>query len=116
MMVKAAKEIPSTMTVVDVATGEETHRPMAWKTVPPPKDHCQICAVKHDPSDPHNSQSLYYQTVFQGIVGRPPTWADALAHCKEPVRQAWELELLRINRWTEPPAGEMPVRHHGIDS
>jgi hypothetical protein len=36
MMVKAAREIPSTLTEIDLVTGEETHKPMAWKVMPPP--------------------------------------------------------------------------------
>lgn len=109
------RQIPGTMTVVDMETGEETHRPMAWNVLPPPKGKCQICAVEHDPKQPHNAQSLYYQMTFNGIVGRSPTWADAVAHCDEPVRKTWELELRRIKAWTEPPAGEMPVKHHGVE-
>jgi len=103
------------MTVVDMKTGKEEHKPMAWKVLPPPKDCCQICAVKHEPEAPHNAQSLYYQTTFNGILGRSPTWADAMAHCAEPVKKAWEKELRRINHWSEPPAGEAPVKHHGIE-
>ena len=114
-MVKAAREIPSSMTVVDTATGEETHQPMAWKVIPPPKDHCQICGRKHEPSDPHDRQWMYYQVVFESMIGRAPTWADAIAHCEAPLRKLWEQELRRAGHWTEPPAGEMPVKHHGIE-
>jgi hypothetical protein len=114
-MVKAAKEIPSVMTEVDLATGEETHKPMSWKMLPPAVGSCQICGRTHAATEPHDAQSLYYQMAFQGVVGRAPTWADAVAHCEEPVRKAWELELLRRDVWTEPPAGEMPVKHHGIE-
>lgn len=51
--------------------------------------------MKHEPSEPHNAQSLYYGVTFSGMVGRSPTWADAMAHCAEPVRQARERELRR---------------------
>lgn len=47
--------------------------------LPPPPGTCPICAVKHDPTWPHNAQSLYYQYRFYGIRGRWPTWADAAA-------------------------------------
>lgn len=114
-MSEPARTIPGTVTKVDMTTGEETHEPMAWKVMPPAKDKCQICAVKHEPGDPHNAQSLYYQMVFNGNVGRAPTWADAIAHCEEHLREAWKAELRRMKAWTEPPAGQAPVKHHGLD-
>ena len=115
VMMKAALEIPSTLTKVDLVTGEETHTPMAWKVMPPPRDKCQICAVKHDTAEPHDAGSLYYRMTFSGMVGRQPTWADAIAHCHVMVRQAWERELCRAGYWTEPPDGEQPVKHHGVE-
>ncbi len=114
-MVKAAREIPSTMTEVDLAGGEETHKPMAWKVAPPPADHCQICSRKHDTAEPHDAQQVYYQVVFESMIGRPPTWADAIAHCNEMIREVWERELRRAAHWTEPPDGERPVKHHGVE-
>ena len=114
-MVKAAREIPSTMTEIDLVTGEETNKPMAWKVMPPPAGHCQICGIKHDTAEPHDAQSIYYRTTFSGMVGRPPTWADAIAHCNEMVRQVWEKALREAAHWTEPPAGEQPVKHHGVE-
>lgn len=114
-MSKPARTIPGTVTKVDMTTGKETSEPMAWHIVPPPKDACQICAVKHPPDQPHNAQSLYYQMAFQGIVGRPPTWADAIAHCDERLRKAWQAALREKQAWTEPPAGEQPVKHHGLE-
>lgn len=113
-MAKPVREIPSTLTHVDIETGAQTHEPMAWKVLPPPKDRCQICGVKHDPGEPHNAQSLYYQMTFNGIVGRAPTWADAVAHCSDAVKEAWERELRAGGHWTEPPPGEAPVKHHGV--
>lgn len=103
------------MTEVDMKTGAETHKPMAWSIMPPPKDKCQICAVKHESDQPHNAQSMYYQMTFNGMVGRPPTWADAIAHCEEPVKQHWERALRDLKHWSEPPEGETPVKHHGIE-
>lgn len=114
-MAKAVKQIPASVTKVDLATGKETHESAAWKVMPPPADHCQICAVKHHPDLPHNAQSLYYQTVFNGMVGRPPTWADAVAHCCEDIRRGWEAELRRRGAWSAPPVGEAPVKHHGAE-
>ena len=44
-----------------------------------------------------------------------PTWADAMAHCDDATRAAWEKELRARVHWTEPPAGERPVEHHGVE-
>lgn len=114
-MSKPTRQIPGVLTNVDTATGKETHAPMAWTIVPPPKDACQFCAARHAPDQPHNAQSLYYQMAFNGIVGRSPTWADAIAHCDEPMRQGWEAHLRKLKAWSEPPAGETPVKHHGVE-
>ena len=57
--------------------------------MPPAPDVCQTCAVDHEPSDPHNQQSLFYQYAFYRDEGRWPTWTDAMAHCDEATRAAW---------------------------
>ena len=41
--------------------------------LPPAKDVCQECAVKHAPEEPHNKDSLYYQVKFHKEHGRYPT-------------------------------------------
>jgi hypothetical protein len=64
-----------------------------FKLLPCAKDVCQECAVKHDPGQPHNAQSLYYHFKFHSQFSRAPTWKDALEHCAKPVREAWESEL-----------------------
>jgi hypothetical protein len=64
--------------------------------LPPDKDVCQICAVKHDPTLPHNAQSLYYQTKFQMENGRAATWEDAMAHCTEEVKKVWREALADV--------------------
>lgn len=110
---KPIRQIPGTITVVE-ADGNETHKPMAWTMMPPPPDCCQICARKHDPREPHDAQTTYYKVTFNGMVGRAPTWADAMAHCDEPIRRAWKAGLERSGNWTEPPDGEQPVAHHGV--
>lgn len=74
--------------------------------LPPHKDCCPVCAVKHDPALPHNAQSIYYQYRFYGIRGRWPTWADALAHCDERTRRDWEIVLRDRGAWSEPDDGE----------
>lgn len=108
------RQIAGSVTVVD-DSGKETHRPMAYGVLPPAEDACQICAGRHPPETPHNAQSIYYQTIFNAQLGRAATWADAMAHCSEPVRAAWEKELRKKAVWTEPPNGEKPVKHHGIE-
>lgn len=61
--------------------------------LPPHPGTCHACAVAHEPDQPHNAQSLYYQVRFRMEFGRPPTWADAMAHCSESVQSAWRAAL-----------------------
>jgi hypothetical protein len=61
----------------------------SMKLLPCPKDKCQICAVDHPATYPHNKDSLYYQMQFNGRFDRWPTWADAMAHCDEQMRTVW---------------------------
>lgn len=68
----------------------KTPKPSKFMMVPPPKDHCQICGVKHSEELPHNAQSLYYKTWFFSTYGRSVTWADAMLHCSEEIRTIWE--------------------------
>ena len=58
-----------------------------------PDGACPLCAVKHDPAQPHNQQSLAYQYKFYDQNGRWPTWADAMAHCTKEVKAYWTEEL-----------------------
>lgn len=58
-----------------------------------PEGTCPECAVKHDPSMPHNQQSLAYQYHFYDVHGRWPTWEDAMAHCTEEVQEEWKKAL-----------------------
>ena len=64
-------------------------------------DVCQECAVKHESNQPHNQKSLYYQYKFYGEHKRFPTWKDAIAHCSEPIKQAWEKELKALGVWKD---------------
>lgn len=57
--------------------------------LPPPKDCCQECGVKHDPTLSHNAQSFFYQYKFALLNKRSPTWADAMSHCSEEIKQAY---------------------------
>ena len=61
----------------------------AWTLLRPAPGLCEVCATKHEPHEPHNPDSIYWQTA-RHVAGEPlPTWADALAHVKDPLRQAW---------------------------
>lgn len=73
-----------------------------FSLLPPPKDHCQVCAVQHDPRMPHNKESLYYQTRFNMQAGRVPDWRDALYHCDAEVREFWVDKLGAIGQWPWP--------------
>jgi len=64
--------------------------------LPPKPDVCQTCASDHEPEEPHNQRSLYYQYAFLGEHGRWPTWADAMAHCSEGMRELWIVELRKM--------------------
>lgn len=112
---KPVRALASTVKTVDMATGKVTKVEGAtWHLMPPPPDHCQFCAVKHDPSLPHNRDSLYYQTCFENQIGRAPTWADAMAHCDPEVQRKWTSLLKEKRAWKPMPDGEAPVAHHGI--
>ncbi len=58
-----------------------------------PEGTCPECAVKHDPGQPHNRDSLTYQYHFYDKNGRWPTWADAMAHCTDEVKADWTQAL-----------------------
>lgn len=75
---------------------------------------CQECAIAHRPDEAHNAQSLYYQMTFRLTHGRFPTWRDAVAHCKEPVRILWQTELERLGAWPnddDTPRNGAPTRN-----
>jgi hypothetical protein len=64
-----------------------------FKLMPPPADCCQECAVKHDPTWPHNAQSFYYQFKFNALHGRSANWKDAMEHCTPEMKAFWTEEL-----------------------
>lgn len=59
-----------------------------------PPGTCEQCAVAHDPTQPHNAQSLAYQYKFFAQHGRWPDWRDAMAHCSTEVKEAWRDALI----------------------
>ncbi len=74
--------------------------------MPAKQGHCQVCAVKHPPEQPHNAQSLTYQVRFKALHGRDATWADALAHClSAEIKSHWKRCLKEKGAWTQPKRG-----------
>jgi len=67
-----------------------------------PKGSCAACGVHHEPNQPHDALSEYYQKRFHSIRHRLPTWADAIAHCPPREKQFWRTELKSRNKWTQP--------------
>ena len=65
------------------------------KVCAPGAGKCPICATAHDPKEPHDRDSLYYQYRFYRDNKRFPTWNDAMRHCGEAVRSAWKKRLAR---------------------
>lgn len=67
-----------------------------FTVLPPAPDLCQVCAVEHEPDQPHDATSLFYGIWFAQQYGRSPTWADAMAHCTDEVKAAWEANLAAV--------------------
>lgn len=91
------------MEVVDTATGRTVETRTAEFGIMPPDDPlaCTMCGRRHDPDQPHDAQSLHYQYAFRAEHDRWPTWKDAVAHCPEAVRTAWEAQLRALGHWPE---------------
>ncbi len=64
-----------------------------FSMLPPPAGKCPECATDHEPNQPHNQQSLFYQAKFYNDNGRWPTWKDAMAHCSDEIKDLWIKEL-----------------------
>lgn len=69
-----------------------------FKVLPPAAGKCQVCAAEHDPTQPHNQQSLYYQFTFNAEHGRSPTWEDSMAHCSPEVKSKWKAGFIHMIR------------------
>lgn len=76
--------------------------------LPPSPDVCQVCAIKHDIDSPHDAMSLYYQFKFHGEHGRWPTWADAMSHCGDGMKEAWTMALSARSINIDEPAAAPP--------
>lgn len=70
---------------------QEKHGIVMLNRTPP--GTCPMCAVEHDPEMPHNRDSLAYQYKFYDQHGRFPSWADAMAHCDQAMKEAWTAAL-----------------------
>lgn len=64
--------------------------------LPPAPGKCQECATAHAPEQPHNAQSLFYQTKFQMEHGRGANWKDAMEHCDSLMKKFWKAELKKM--------------------
>ena len=98
--------LPVTCEAVDMATGETVETKTApFNILPPAPDACQICGRRpnHDPAQPHDAQSLYYQYAFFAEHGRWPTWKDAVVHCADDVKALWEQHLRAAGAWPADP-------------
>lgn len=91
-----------TCEVVDMTTGETVEaKTVPFNIVPPAPDACQVCGRRpnHDPAQPHDAQSLYYQYAFYALHNRWPTWRDAVEHCSDDVKAQWEKHLRALGAW-----------------
>jgi hypothetical protein len=66
-----------------------------WMLLLASPDTYPECAVAHQPDEPHNQQSLYWQLRFHQKHGRFPTWADAMSHCTPEVQEDWRAKLIK---------------------
>lgn len=67
-----------------------------FQILPPAWYECPECAVKHKREEPHDATSMFYQIKFLNAHKRPPTWADAMAHCEPKVQAAWTEQLTKL--------------------
>lgn len=67
-----------------------------WFLLPAPPGTCPECARDHPENQPHDAQTLFYQTKFNLEHGRAATWGDAMAHCSPEVRLMWTEQLNKL--------------------
>lgn len=71
----------------------------------PPPGVCAFCWSEHARTKPHDVESPLYQQRFLIAYGRPPTVADAMAHCSHRMRQRLKERLSEQGLWLLPPPG-----------
>jgi hypothetical protein len=81
--------------------------------LPPAPGLCHECGHKHEPDQPHNAQTLYYQYGFANKHGRWPTWKDAVAHCTPEIQKLWKSQLESLGVWSEPKEELSPEERTG---
>jgi hypothetical protein len=78
---------------------------------------CLVCGRPHPPADGHWLWTGHYHAQFLAAFGRPPTWADAVAHCDERTVRLYRLLMRRRGWWSEPhgaaPEAQEP-RYAGV--
>jgi len=78
----------------EISNDQDLSKP-GFHLMPAKPGTCPKCAGAHDPTEPHNQQSLYYQYHFYADHNRWPTWDDAMDHCTKEVQQFWIEELAK---------------------
>ena len=76
------------------------------RVLPPRPGVCRECAAKHDPTEPHDRNSLYYENRFRRRYKRFPTWADAMAHCSAATQASWRAKLRKMGVAPEELGGD----------
>lgn len=105
-----------TYVTVDAWTGKITKvQPRAMTLLPAAPGKCGECATEHDPEQPHNQQSLFYQMDFHGTHGRHPTWTDAMSHCTPEMQAMWRGWLIKLlcEKGMRIPDDLLPVEEGG---
>ena len=81
---------------VNMKTGETKPLKTKMMMLPAKKGTCEDCATDHEPTSPHNAQSLFYQYKFFNEHNRWPNWKDAMKHCSEDMKAHWEKNLIEL--------------------
>lgn len=89
------KHLPEVVTI-DRKTGEKKGTGVKPMMLPAKEGTCQECAVAHDPTLPHNAQSMFYQYKFFNEYGRWPNWNDAMSHCDTEMKNQWIIHLKKM--------------------
>lgn len=55
---------------------------------------CDECGANHSFGTPHKWGADRYMATFFNKHGVLPTWGDAIAHCREDIRNNWSVVLM----------------------
>lgn len=86
------------VTTVDMKTGRVSEAKGTTMMMPAKEGTCEWCATAHDPTQPHNNQSMFYQYRFYNEHARWPTWTDAMSHCSDIIQKHWKEELIKLGQ------------------